>query len=159
MGERCCACRKEFAAGDTIITFFFERVLQGEKSNLPGFYPHPNSPEGPDEAERVHFNYSCLEKCFSPADNPFMFDIIAEQVRREILEDEQEFNDDFPIVEFDDDPPYCLWCKRKDTVWLQVRMGGNILTCLACGKLWDDEEHEVVWDATRGIYVDVEDDT
>jgi hypothetical protein len=144
---------KEFASGDTIITFYFERALKGEKSNLMGFYPHPNSPE--DSTDHVHFTHSCLEKCFSPVDNPFMYDLLADMVRQEILEDESD-KDDFPDIEFEDDLPYCLWCKRTDTVWMQHRVGGEILHCVACNKLWDNEEVELRWDPVNSIYVDVD---
>lgn len=152
MGERCCACRQTFAAGDEVVTFYLERVLQGEKSGLPGFYEHPQSPD--NSTDHVHFNYSCLEKCFSPIENPFMYDSIADQVRREILEEEREV-DEFAIEDVQD-PPFCLWCKREDSVWLQERRGGTVYCCLVCNKLWDDEENELVWDSRRNTYVNVE---
>lgn len=153
MGERCCACSKEFANGDQVVTFYFERVMRGEKSGELGFYEDKNYPE--QTVDRVHFTYPCLEKCFSPVDNPFMYDVIAESVRKEIYEDERDREDyDIPLTE-PDDPPFCLWCKREDTVWMQVQRETCIYNCLACRKLWDLNEDELVWDPQRG-YVAVQ---
>jgi hypothetical protein len=151
MGEKCIACSKEFVLGDRVVTFRLERVLRGEKSGQVGFYEDNQSPED----EHVHLTYQCLEKCFSPADNPFMYDTIAAAVRKEIYEDEQEREElDIPLAD-PDDPPFCLWCKREDTVWLQIQRDMYIYNCLACHKLWDHNEDELVWDDQRG-YVTVE---
>lgn len=152
MGEKCCGCGKDFVAGDDAVEWRFVRTLQGEKSGRLGFYEHPNSPEG--AGEYVHWKYGCLEKCFSPAENPFMYDTIAAEVRKEIYEDERDYDSaDIPLLmEYNEDPPYCLWCKRKDTVWVHYDKGYIIFNCLGCMKLWDDDENELEWDAEEGDY-------
>lgn len=145
MGEKCCACAKEFAAADVVISFYFEQVLQGEKSGALGFYPHKNSPA--DSVDHVHFNHSCLEKGFSPAEFPFLYDSIVDMIRQEVYE-EMEF-EDCPI-DIEEDPPYCLWCKRTDTVWSQQQNGFIVLTCQPCQKIWDDEDYELTWAPENG---------
>lgn len=149
MTEKCCACRKEFKDGEEVVTFYFERTKIGEKSGLVGFYAHPNYPD--DSIERVHFTHQCLEKCFSPMDNPFLYDSIVHKIRSEVEEDlRQEIYDEISI-EFDedivipdvDDPPYCLWCKRRDSVWIQIRNQGYFYACTACNKYWDQDENEL----------------
>lgn len=115
-----------------------------------GFYEHPNSPQ--DSTEHVHFAYNCLEKCFSPVDNPFMYDALAAIVREEVMED-MACEEDFP--EYEEDLPYCLWCKKTDTVWVQRRLTGEILTCVACNKLWDIEETELRYDPAKGEYIEL----
>lgn len=152
MGEKCCACSREFANGDRVVTFYFEKVMRGEKSGELGFYDDNQYPD--NSVDRTHFNYSCLEKCFSPMDNPFMYDAIAEMVRKEIREDETD-RDEYEVSIMDyDEPPYCLWCKREDTVWMQQQRDLHIYNCIACRKLWDQNEDELIWDPQRGyIYV------
>lgn len=150
--ERCIACGRPFAKGDDVVTFRLERVRAGEKSDALGFYDHPSSPN--QEEERVHFNYSCLEKGFSPADNPFLYDSVVASIRQEIYEDEKEVDHDLPPI--DEDPPFCLWCKREDTVWMQIQRDMYIYNCLACQKLWDHNEEEMYWDHERGQYIPVD---
>jgi hypothetical protein len=148
MGEKCCACSREFANGDRVVTFYFERVMAGEKSGALGFYE--DNQYADNTVDRCHFLYQCLEKCFSPMDNPFMYDFIAEQVRKEVYEDEKD-REEFDIpVSIDEDPPYCLWCKKEDTVWLQQQRDLWIFHCIECHKLWDQNEDELVWDPQRG---------
>lgn len=149
--EKCCGCSKQFVNGDVVITFYFEQVKAGDKSGALGFYEHRNSPE--NSVEHVHFTYGCLEKCFSPVDNPFMYDVVAEAVRRQIWEDEKEQDPDIPLHILDyDDPPFCLWCKREDTVWIQVQRDMRVYNCLACRRLWDHNEDELYWDANKNVY-------
>lgn len=148
--EKCAACNKVFAYGDVVITFYFEQVMAGEKSGALGFYEHNNSPD--QAVDHVHFTYSCLEKCFSPMDNPFLYDQVAALVRQEIIDDEREsFDDDLPPINVED-PPFCLWCKREDTVWKQTSREMIIYNCIACQKLWDDEEDEMYWDMEKHTY-------
>lgn len=153
---KCCGCGKGFAAADDAVEFTLVRALLGEKSGAVGFYPHPTNPEG--EKDYVHFTPSCLEMAFSPMENPFMFDILAAQVRQQIYEDEtarDPADDDFPEIEIDallEDPPYCLWCKRKDTVWCHFSLGYPVYNCIVCRKLWDHDEDELEWDPAKGEY-------
>lgn len=150
--DKCCACSREFANGDRVVTFYFERVLAGEKSGALGYYEDYQYTE--QAVDRVHFLYPCLEKCFSPVDNPFMYDFLADQVRREIYEDERNNDDDHDIpFQMDDDPPYCLWCKKEDTVWLQQQRDMWIFFCNACNKLWNQDEDELVFDPQRGYRI------
>lgn len=154
MGEKCCACSKDFSNGDRVVTFYFEKVSAGEKSGTLGFYDDNQYPE--NAVDRVHFIHGCLEKCFSPVDNPFMYDTLAELVRQEIYEDERDhkdYSDDIPTIGMEEELPFCLWCKREDTVWLQMKPDMYIYNCLACQKLWDHEENELVWDPQRGYIV------
>lgn len=150
MGTKCLACSKEFTIVDRVVRVNLEIVRRGEKSGLLGFYEDSQSPDD----ERIHFTYSCIEKYFSPADNPFMYDSIAAEVRKEIYEDEKSREDDIPLAD-PDDPPYCLWCKREDTVWMQIQRDMYIYNCLACRRLWDHNEEELTFDPQRG-YVTVE---
>lgn len=145
--ETCAACRKPFADGDDAVTFYFEKAKIGEKSGILGFYTHPNYPG--DYIDRIHFNYACVEKCFSPADNPFMYDVIVNKIRLEVTDDIRqeaydeiniELEDGFPDI---DDPPFCLWCKKREPVWIQIRSNGYIYTCTACQKYWDQDENEL----------------
>lgn len=156
MGEKCCGCKKEFAAGDDVLTFYMERVLKGPKSGVIGFYQNPNSLGSENEVniDHVHFLPGCLEMAFSPPDNPFMFDILAAQVRQQIYEEESERDPDFfpEMPSLIEDPPFCLWCKRTDTVWFSTYKGYPIYNCLACKKLWDHEDDELYWDANAGDY-------
>ena len=147
---RCCACRKQFGPGDEVVTFRLETVRRGEKSGQLGFYAHGNYPE--DFEDHTHFSAGCLEKTFSPMDNPFMYDAIADKVREEIeseIRDEiydelsAEFQtEDVPLYA-EDELPFCLWCKKTNTVWLQHRHAGIIFFCTVCQKYWDDEETEL----------------
>lgn len=147
--EKCCACSRNFAAGDTVITFYFQQVMRGEKSGVLGFYDHKNSPDG--SVDYVHFSYACLEKCFSPMENPFMYDILADAVRKEIYDDEAgNDDDDMPEITVEEDPPYCLWCKKEEAVWVHYQRDMHIYNCMQCSKLWDDEERELLWDPQRG---------
>lgn len=148
MGEKCCACSKEFANGDRVVSFYLEQVMAGEKSNLLGFYDDRQYADG--TIDRCHFTHSCLEKCFSPADNPFMYDMIAMEVRKEIYEDEKDQSELDLRLGGDEDPPYCLWCKREESVWLNQQRDMWIFNCLACKKLWDQDETELTWDPERG---------
>lgn len=152
MTEKCCACSKEFVNGDTVVTFYLERVMTGQKSGVLGFYDDTRYPDG--AMDRVHFSYSCLEKCFSPVENPFLYDVVVETVRKEIYEDEIEAADDIPIT-IEDDPPYCPWCKKEDSVWKQIQRDIHIFHCVVCHKLWDQDETELVWDPQNG-YMAVE---
>ncbi len=157
MGEKCCGCNKEFVAGDNVLTFYMERVLKGQKSGVLGFYESANSlgTENEGNIDHVHFLPGCLELAFSPPDNPFMFDVLAEQVRQKIYEEESERDpaDILPTLpEMLVDPPYCLWCKRTDTVWLHTDKGYPIFNCLACKKLWDQDDDELCWDQEIGDY-------
>lgn len=150
MAEKCCACNKPFIEGEDVVTFYMEKAKIGEKSGQLGFYAHPSYPK--DYIDRVHFTYSCLEKCFSPADNPFLYDSIVLKIRQETTDDIRqevydeiniEFEDDFPKIPDIDDPPFCLWCKRRETVWIQIRTNGCIYACTSCNKYWDEEENEI----------------
>ncbi len=154
MIEKCCACGKPFANGDLVVLFHFEQVKAGEKSGALGFYESTQSPEG--EPDYVHFEYACLEKCFSPMDNPFMYDMIAEAVRKEAWEDALEKEErDLPLF-MDEDPPFCLWCKKEDTVWMQIQRDMHVYNCLQCRKLWDHNEDELYWDPETNTYKFVE---
>lgn len=160
MDEKCCGCGKGFAAGDQVVTFRMERVLRGDKSGILGFYNNHQQLGGYGNEEmmvidHVHFAPGCLERAFSPMENPFMFDMLADQVRQQIYEEEAE-RDPAEILpelpELLEDPPYCLWCKRTDTVWMHLDKSYPIYNCIACNKLWDHEEDELSWDSQRGDY-------
>lgn len=152
--DKCIACGKSFANGDVVLTYFLEKVMAGEKSGLLGYYEHVSFTE--QYVERLHFTYGCIEKAFSPVDNPFLFDIVAESIRREIYEEEREKDEfDLPMV-IEEEPPFCLWCKREDTVWMHQRRDVHIYNCLACSKLWDHDEDEMYWDPQKADYVYVE---
>lgn len=147
MAGKCCACSKEFVSGDSVVTFYLEKVLAGEKSGVLGFYDDDRYPDR--EVDHVHFSHNCLEKCFSPIENPFLYDTVVESIRKDIYEDEADSVDDIPI-NIDDDPPYCLWCKREDTVWKQIQRDLHIFNCIACSRLWDQDETELIWDPQNG---------
>jgi hypothetical protein len=158
MDEKCCGCGKGFAAGDQVVTFRMEKVRRGEKSNQLGFYNNNQLLAATEErlaVDHVHFAPGCLELAFSPVENPFMFDVLADQVRQQIYDEESE-RDPAEILpdlpELLENPPYCLWCKRKDCVWAHFDKGYPIYNCLACGKLWDHEEDELYWDQEQGEY-------
>lgn len=159
MADKCAGCGKGFSAGDRIVTFKMERVLKGEKSGILGYYKDNlgviQGSDGPENIDHIHFTPGCLERTFSPAENPFLFDIIASQIRQEIYEEERDRDPDTVLPEIPallDDPPYCLWCKKVNTVWVHFSEGYPIYNCLACGKLWDHEEDELYWDPERGSY-------
>lgn len=165
MSEKCCGCGKGFAAGDRVVTFRMERVLRGEKSGELGFYEASvtrdnlgvlRGSDGVEEGiDHVHFTPGCLELTFSPMENPFMWDMLADEVRQQIYENESEKDPDeiLPdLPELIENPPYCLWCKRTDTVWLNTNKGYPIYNCLACKRLWDHEEDELYWDPAMGDY-------
>ncbi len=160
MDDKCCGCGKGFAAGESVITFRMERVLRGDKSGVLGFYNHHQylgvrNTEDPQIVDHAHFTPGCLERTFSPVDNPFMFDVLADQVRQQIYDEESE-KDPSEIMpdlpELLEDPPYCLWCKRTDTVWMHFNKGYPIYNCLSCKRLWDHEDDELYWDDQRGNY-------
>lgn len=152
--NKCCGCGKVFAATNDAVEFNLVRALLGEKSEALGFYPHPSNPDG--EKDYVHFTPGCLEMAFSPVENGLMFDILADQVRQQIYEEESERDpEDYPEITISvllEDPPYCLWCKRKDTVWCHFSRGYLIHNCITCCKLWDDDEDELIWDPAQGEY-------
>jgi len=152
VSEKCCACGKEFKNDEEVVTFYLERAKVGEKSGALGFYQHQSYPK--DCIDRVHFSYTCLEKCFSPADNPFLYDSIAIKLRADITDDIRqeiydeiniELEDDMPLIDLAD-PPFCLWCKRTDTVWIQVRNGACVYACPPCNKYWNEDEDELTQD-------------
>ena len=164
MGEKCCACQQEFREGETSVAFFFQAAKRGEKSGMVGLYEHPDYPNA--TKDYVHFTHTCLEKCFSPVDNPFLYDVLTAAMRKEVVDDvreevyeemreEYEFGEG--IVPFEEDPPMCIWCKKVDYLWCHFRMGGTIYNCMSCRKMWDDEETELTWDPDEG-YVEVRDD-
>lgn len=157
MGEKCCGCKADFVAGDEVLTFYMERALKGPKSGIIGFYENPNSlgTENEGNVDHVHFSPGCLELAFSPADNPFMFDLLAAQVRQQIYEDESQKDPIEILPELPgllDDPPFCLWCKRTDSVWLHTGKQYPIFYCRVCNKLWDHDEDELVWNQEKGDY-------
>ncbi len=146
--DKCPGCSKAFVNGDQVIRVNLERVMAGEKSGALGFYDHQHLTR--DEPERIHFSHSCIEKYFSPIENPFYYDFLAEQVRAEIYQDEKD-RDEFELPNpMDEDPPYCLWCKKEETVWLQQQRDLWIFFCTACQKLWDQDEYELVFDPQKG---------
>ncbi len=165
MEEKCCGCGKPFAAGEKVVSFRMERVLRGERSNLLGFYKASltrdnlgtlQGSNGPaEDIDHVHFTPGCLERTFSPVDNPFMYDMLADEVRQRIYEEESESEppEIIPeIPELIENPPMCLWCKRTDTVWCHFDKGYPVYNCLACKKLWDHEEDELGWDPIKLEY-------
>lgn len=165
MEEKCCGCGKPFAAGDHVVTFRMERVLRGERSNILGFYKSTlirdnvsvlYGSEGPEDGiDHVHFTPGCLERTFSPIENPFMYDMLADEVRQRIYDEESEMDpaEILPeLPELIENPPMCLWCKKTNTVWMHVDKGYPIYNCLACRKLWDHEEDELYWDPEKGDY-------
>lgn len=155
METKCLACGREFQHGEAVVAFCYEQAQKGTKSGLIGFYSHPHygrEDEGNNNyTEHVHFTHSCLEKCFSPADNPYYYDQVVQAIRKEVeadIRDEiyDELSaeyDDMPRVRVEEDPPFCLWCKREDTVWLQERRTGCVFFCTVCQKYWDDQENEL----------------
>lgn len=159
MDEKCCGCGKLFVAEDQVVTFRLERVRRGEKSNLLGFYNLHRYIEGQGTeetaADHVHFTPGCLERAFSPIENPFMYDMLADQVRQQIYDEESERDPDELLPELPElleDPPACLWCKRTDSVWMHLSKGYPIYNCLRCRRLWDHEEDELYWDPEKGDY-------
>jgi hypothetical protein len=167
VGYKCCGCGKPFVAGDHVVTFRMEQVRLGEKSNQLGFYnsfwylegqgaEDQNLPFGEETTgDHVHFTPGCLEKTFSPVDNPFLYDVLANQVRQKIYDEESDREPDeiLPdLPELIEDPPACLWCKRTDTVWVHFPRGYPIYNCIGCSKLWDHEEDELYWDHEKGDY-------
>jgi hypothetical protein len=150
MSDKCCACSKAFQDGDEVLTFYIEKSKRGSKSGMIGFYSHPNYPK--DYIDRSHFTAACLEKCFSPADNPFLYDTIVAKIRAETTEDirqeiyddmDLELDDEFPDMPDIDDPPFCLWCKGPESVWVQIRSSGYLYACTKCNKYWDQDENEI----------------
>lgn len=152
MEDRCCACLKPFEAGDQVVSFYLEHIRRGEKSGQLGFYQHENYPE--ENTDHVHFRASCLEMCFSPVDNPFLYDAIVDKVRKDVESDIRDEIYDQVCAEYGvDDPPqypleedelpFCLWCKKTNTVWMQQKTGGVIFYCAGCQKWWDEEENEL----------------
>lgn len=161
MDEKCCGCGKGFAAGDQVVTFRMERVLRGEKSGVLGFYNNHQHLGGYGTSEELlvvdhsHFTPGCLELTFSPMENPFMFDLLANEVRQKIYDEESELDPaeilpDTP--ELLENPPFCLWCKRTDSVWAHFDKGYTIYNCLHCKKLWDHDEDELYWDSEKNDY-------
>ena len=128
--------------------------------------PRRDEEGGIDSLDFVHHNHRCYEKYFSPVDNPFLYDAIAklvetekeEQIREEIRE---ELRDRFDTIKEmisdhqfnfcvdcwanldEDEPPYCLWCKSPDNVWMHQKPQGMILCCTACNRYWNDQEEEL----------------
>jgi hypothetical protein len=128
--------------GDSVFAFHLESVRRGEKSGVMGFYSHSHNPS--KEQEYAHAWPSCLEKCFSPeaGENGFLYDEVVHSIRQEVYEElGYDPNNDVPLDEFD--PPFCLWCKKTDTVWMQDQMDRKVYYCTACQKYWDDEETEL----------------
>lgn len=153
---KCCGCKKNFAAGDKVVAFYMGMALQGQKSGMLGIYETPNSlgAENESNTDYVHFLPGCLEMAFSPMENPFLFDVLADQVRQQIYEEESERDTDFfpEMPSLIEDPPFCIWCKRTDTVWFHTAKGYPIFNCMACQRLWDHEEDELYWDQEAGDY-------
>lgn len=144
---QCASCEGAFEDGDEVLVFYLQSARPGEKSGLLGLYEHSQYPG--DTEDYIHFRYSCIEKAFSPVDNPFLYDSIVSSIRKEVeadireeVETELDIQDDLPQL-YEEDPPLCIWCKRRDTVWVQYRLGGIFYFCPPCHKMWDDEENEV----------------
>ncbi len=159
---KCYGCGKGFASGSDMVEWSLVRALMGEKSGLIGVYSHPQNPE--NDKDYIHTDPSCLDAAFTPmSERNFMWDILADQVRQQIYEEETERDpaDDpsnmYEVYEIIlEDPPYCLWCKRKDTVWCNFSKGYVVHNCVVCRKLWDQEEDELEWDQEKGDYFLVE---
>jgi hypothetical protein len=67
------------------------------------------------------------------------FEVVKEMIS------EQRFNfcvDCWANIE-EDEPPYCLWCKATDYVWMHQKPQGMIFCCTRCNKYWDDQEEEL----------------
>jgi hypothetical protein len=165
MQNHCVACRKQFHDGDQVQRLPpLEEIRRGEKSGLLGAYPLDNTPE--DDQDLVHHDFGCYEIFFSPADNPFLFDAIVKQVEeareseiRDEIRDElatkfeevkemiSERNFNFCVDCWanldEDEPPYCLWCKDTQYVWMHQTPQGMILCCTRCNKYWNDQEEEL----------------
>jgi hypothetical protein len=163
----CCGCGKSFVLGDRVLTFCIEEIKRGEKSGKPGFYTVDDSLGQrfwslEDNVDHVHYTPGCLELAFSPPDNPFMFEMLAGQVRQQIYEEESENERDIPVMPelpvLLEDPPFCLDCKRTDTVWTHFAKGYPIYSCIVCNILWDHEEDRLYWDPERADYFLVPDD-
>lgn len=166
---RCAGCNQEFLQGDEVQPVpQILRYLRGMKSGAMGLYQHENFPEA--EPDYVHWRHSCLEKFFSPIENPYMYDGLVAKLRGDLKlelrdEHEEQFalvkemigegnhnfcvecwteleDADIPLLEREE-PPKCLWCKHTDQVWMQQKPGGLIFYCFRCSKMWDDYENEM----------------
>ena len=156
MEDRCAGCRQPFALGDVVQTFYLQEVRYGEKSGQLGFYDHPSSPG--DSVDHMHYWHGCAELYFQP-ENGWLYDIIVDKIRREVTEDiRDEIYEEFRL-EYEDmppeprEPPMCLWCKSPRAVWKHEELDKDIFNCLACQKLWDHNEDELLWDPQRGYVV------
>ena len=148
--KKCCACSKEFRAGDKILTFSINEVRYGEKSGALGIYP--NKDYGEDHQDYSHFTYQCLERTFSPIENPFLYDILYNAIKEEAYKDAkdeayEEFQMDVPPSYDNDDPPECIWCKKIGITWMLIRTTNTIFYCPECNQYWDQDENPVAEEA------------
>lgn len=165
--QRCAACNQPFHEGDEIQRLPpLELALRGEKSGELGIYSTREGQVDYDDQDLVHHKYGCYEKYFSPLDNPFLYDSIANRVyeeREEQFKDEvrEEFAQKFEEVKEmiseqkfsfcvecwkeleEDEPTYCLWCKSPNFVCMHQRRQGMTFFCAPCNKYWDDQENEI----------------
>lgn len=152
---KCYGCGKGFAAADVMVEWSLVRALLGEKSGVLGVYPHQHNPD--NEKDYIHTDPSCLEASFSPmVETSFMWDIVADQARQIIIEEERATDpDDYPELSVEallEDPPYCLWCKRKDSVWMHFSLAYPVSYCFGCMRFWDHDEDELERDPATGEF-------
>lgn len=164
--QKCSSCNQAFHEGDEVQRVPpLEVVLRGEKSGELGVYLTGDQTPLEDQ-EILHHRYGCYEKYFSPMENPFLYDTLANQVYEEKEgEFREEIRDEFAsrfeevkemissqnfnfCVECwkeleEDEPPYCLWCKSPDFVAMHQKKQGLTFFCAPCNKYWDDQENEI----------------
>ncbi len=163
--KNCAACKHPFKLGDKVQRVPpLEEIRKGAKSGELGTYSIDNI--SPIDHDLLHNSHGCYETYFSPMENPFLYDGIAqevyselegqlreeikdelsaqfEQVKEMIAEGNHNFCVDCWAMVEEDKPPTCLWCESPDAVWMHQKKQGMIFWCSRCNRSWNDQDIEI----------------